>query len=441
MTRGVQFDEHSLKENHLNNRKPFSLIAAWCLYDWSAAAFSIIVTTFIFATYFTTKVAANQIIGTYQWANATSLAGIIIALTSPLFGAIADHGGHHKRWLFFFTVVCIISTALLWFSYPAPSSVYYTLTCVVIGTVGFEVAFVFYNAFLPHLAPKDYLGRISGWGWGSGYLGGILALSIALFVFVEPKFSWLNSQTAEQVRICGPFVALWIAVFSLPLFLLAPDISVRSSPLPKAIRAGWKDLIATLKKLPQEKNIFLYLIAHMIYTDGLNTLFAFGGIYAAGTYGLSFEEVLMFGITMNITAGIGAISLGWMDDYLGSKLTVIISLIFLTLLGIPLLLLHQKYVFWGVALLLCIFVGPVQSASRSLMVRLTASKGASAEMFGLYALSGKVTAFIGPWLLGLLTVSFHSQRAGMATVVVFFIVGVLVLLPVKVSDSFHLQDS
>src|SRR3990167_929179 len=155
-------------------------IIAWCLYDSAAASFSIIVTTFIFATYFTTKVAENEIIGTYQWANAIAIAGIIIALTSPLFGAIADYGGHHKRWLLFFTMLSIISAALLWFAYPNVQSVYFTLTSMVIGTIGLEVGLVFYNAFLVYLAPKDYVGRLSGWGGGCGYLGGIIALSLAL---------------------------------------------------------------------------------------------------------------------------------------------------------------------------------------------------------------------------------------------------------------------
>ena len=409
-----------------------TMLAAWCLYDWAAASFSIIVTTFIFATYFTTQVAENQILGTYQWANAASLAGLIIALSSPLFGAIADYGGHHKRWLLCFTLIAIAGASLLWFSYPSTDMVYYTLACVVLGTVGFEVALVFYNAYLPHLAPKKYLGRISGWGWGAGYLGGITALTIALLVFIRANPDWLNKQTAEQVRICGPFVGLWYALFSLPMFFIVSDITAKPHPLPQAVRAGWRELLSTIKKLPSEKNILTYLIAHMVYTDGLNTLFAFGGIYAAGTYGLSFEEVILFGITMNITAGIGAISLAWMDDLLGSKATIVTSLIFLTALGIPILFLHDKYVFWAFALMLCIFVGPVQSASRSLMVRLISAKSMSTEMFGLYALSGKITAFIGPWLLGLMTLYFHSQRVGMATVLVFFALGALMLIPVKI---------
>ncbi len=411
-------------------KKRWWRIGAWCAFDWAAASFSIIVTTFIFATYFTTKVAENQISGTYLWANATSLAGLLIALSSPLFGAIADHGGHHKRWLGFFTALAIISAGLLWFSYPHPSAVFFTLVCVVVGTVGLEVALVFYNAFLPHLASKPYLGRISGWGWGAGYLGGILALTICLFLFVKGNVFHLDMATAGPVRLCGPFVAVWFFVFSLPLFFWVPELSNETKPMAKAVRLGWQELMGTLKRLPSEKNIFLYLFSHMIYTDGLNTLFAFGGIYAAGTYGLSFQEVILFGITMNITAGIGAVTLGWLDDLMGSKLTVIVSLLCLTVFGLPILFLHNKYWFWGIALILCVFVGPVQSASRSLMVRLIAHKEMSTEMFGLYALSGRITAFIGPWLLGLVTLASGNQRAGMATILVFFFVGAMLLLPV-----------
>lgn len=409
-------------------------IISWCLYDWACGPFSIIVITFVFSTYFTTKVAQNQITGTYQWASATSLSAFMIALLSPLFGAIADRGGKHKRWLFVCTWIAIIASALLWFAYPETGSIYYMLTCVVIGTIGYEIALVFYNAFLPELAPADYLGRISGWGWGSGYLGGIVALTLVLMIFIKPHPAWLDAASAEQIRICGPVVAIWFALFSLPIFIFAPRLPSKNLPARQAIHSGVKELIRTIQSLPSKKNIFFYLVAHMVYTDGLNTLFAFGGIYAAGTFGLTFEEVLLFGISMNLTAGIGAIALGWMDDYLGSKRTVLTSLVFLTSLGVPLLFLEQKYLFWGVALGLCIFVGPIQSASRSLMVKLLESKETSAEMFGLYALSGKITAFMGPWFLGTVTLWYGSQRAGMATVLFLLAIGALLLLPVKESE-------
>lgn len=410
-------------------------IAAWCLYDWACASFSIIVITFIFATYFTTKVAEDQIIGTYQWANAMSIAGLIIAFSSPLFGAIADHGGYHKRWLFVFTAMAVLFSGLLWFAYPTHLAVYFTLFCVVLGTVGYEVAQVFYNAFLPGLAPKKYLGRISGWSWGAGYLGGILALTIALIVFIRTNIFSLDTTISEQIRICGPFAALWYGLFAIPLFIFVPSITKGGKPMPAAVRAGIKEIFNTLRKLPKEKNILLYLVAHMVYADGLNTLFAFGGIYAAGTYGLSFQEVLVFGITMNIAAGLGAMLLAWVDDYLGSKPTILLSLSCLLLFTFPLLFMQHKYMFWAMALLVAAFVGPVQSASRSLMVHLISKKQMSAEMFGLYALSGRITAFVGPWLLGFVTLTFHSQRVGMGTVLVFFLIGGLLLLPVKVEKS------
>lgn len=412
------------------NRSQLTKLFAWGLYDWASGAFHIIITTFVFATYFTTHVAANEITGTYQWANATAIAGILIAILSPIFGAIADHGGFHKRWLMFFTALCVIFTALLWFVYPNPHSVLFALICIIIATIGFEISVVFFNSFLPHIAPADYLGRISGWSWGGGYVGGVIALSITLFVFIKGQHAWLNTQTAEQVRICGPLVAVWFSVFSLPLFIFIPEIKTSGLNALAAIKTGLRDLARTLKELPQQKNLLLYLVAHLIYVDGLNTLFAFGGIYAAGTFGMPLSEVILLGITMNISAGIGAILLAWLDDFLGSKPTILISLLFLIVFGVPLLFVHSVAIFWGIALFLAAFIGPVQAASRSLMARLAPIEK-STEMFGLYAFSGRITSFMGPGVLGLATYYFHSQRVGMGTVMVFFIVGALLMLKVK----------
>lgn len=407
-----------------------SVIAAWCMFDWAAAPFSSIITTFIFAAYFTGHIAVDKVSGTAQWANATALAGIVIAILSPIFGAIADHGGRHKVWLFIFTASCMISTSALWYAYPTPSAINYTLTWIVLGTISLELALVFYNSFLMHITPEKYLGRISGWAWGLGYLGGIIALCLCLYLFIQSHITWLDTNTAAQVRICGPLVAAWFGLFSIPLFMMVPDLPAARHSMYKSIQLGFSELITTFKELPKEKNLFLYLIAHLIYIDGLNTVFAFGGIYAAGTFNMDLSQVILFGITMNLAAGIGAISLAWLDDYLGSKPTILISLIGMILVSIPLLLTHQRNVFWAVALLLAIFVGPVQAASRSLMARL-APPDKSTEMFGLYALSGRVTAFIGPWLLGVITLHFNSQRAGMATVVFFFVIGGVLMGRVK----------
>lgn len=400
-------------------------LVAWCLYDWACSAFPIIVTTFVFATYFTTHIAVDEITGTYQWANATACAGVLIAILGPIFGAISDHRGRHKRWLLFFTLVCIICSALLWFATPDVSRVFFTLTCVIVGTVALEIAFIFYNAALPHLVPQNYLGRLSGWAWGLGYFGGIISLSVALFLIKAPP-AWLDTNTAANVRICAPFIALWYAVFAAPLFFLMSDTQATGLSITQSVKRGLLGLGNTIKNLPQQKNLLLYLIAHLIYADGLNTLFAFGGIYAAGTFKMDLAHVLLFGITMNLTAGLGAVLLAWVDDFLGSKFTIMLSLVCLVLLGIPLLLVHEVKYFWAAALCLSLFLGPVQAASRSLMARLTPPEK-STEMFGLYAFSGKITAFIGPWLLGLATLTFQSQRAGMGTILLFFVVGALLI--------------
>jgi len=397
-------------------------IISWCIYDWANSAFPVIVTTFIFAAYFTRKIASNEIIGTHQWGNAIALAGLGITLLSPIFGAIADYSGKRKQWLGFFTFIVILSSALLWYAYPSINYINTTLATVILGTLGLEIGMVFYNSMLPSLAPPNYLGRISGWSWSLGYLGGLVALIIALFGFVKGEPHWLNTTTAEQIRICGPFIALWFAVFSIPLFLFVPNYGINNYKLKQSISYGLHDLMKTIKTLPQQKNIFLYLIAHMIYIDGLNTIFAFGGIYAAGTFGMSMSDIILFGIVMNIAAGVGAAIMAWMDDLIGSKPTILCSLIALIFLSINIVLVHTKFWFWILGTCLCLFVGPVQSASRTLMARLIEKDNAT-EMFGLYAFSGKVTTFMGPWILGMATLSFNSQRVGMATVILFFILG------------------
>lgn len=407
---------------------------SWCIYGWASDTFPILITTFIFSTYFIEHIATDKIIGTYQWAYASAIAGIIIAVLGPILGAIADQRGHHKRWLGFFTVSCILSTALLWFAYPSHAYIHYALIFSIIGTASFEIALIFYNAFLPRLAKPSHIGRLSGLSWGSGYLGGIVALAVMLLIAVVMKPAWLNAATFEQIRIVGPFGALWFAVFCLPLFFFIPDTPLKKVTIWQSLSKGLKELRSTCRELAREKNILYYLVARMIYNDGLNTLFAFGGIFAVGTYHFTFTEVLIFGITLNVLAGIGAIALGWVDDRLGAKPTILISLGFLTLFSVALLLTESQVWFWLMACLVSIFIGPTQSASRSLMTHLTPANKTS-EFFGLYALTGRITAFIGPWLLGYATMHFQSQRAGMATIVIFFIIGWIFLMKVRIAKS------
>ncbi len=405
-------------------------ILAWCFYDWASSSFSTVVATFVFATYFTSVVAVNKVVGTSQWGNANALAALIIAVFSPILGSIADYGGRPKIWLGIFTIITIIATAALWFAYPVHDQAYYMLTCIVIGMVGFEFGTVFYNSTLADIAPKGYLGRISGWAWGLGYIGGLVCLTIVLLAFVEGKAAWLHTATAANVRIAGPFSAAWFLIFALPFFFLVRDRPATGIGLLQSIKCGLREAIKTVKTLPQQKNISLYLIARMIYIDGLNTIFAFGGIYAAGTFGMDIAGVLKFGIAMNIAAGTGAIALAWTDDYFGSKRTILVALCGIILFAFGVLFAQTETEFVTFAMCISLFVGPAQAASRSLMARIL-PEGKANEYFGLYAFSGRITSFMGPWILALVTLHFNSQRLGMSTILLFLIVGFILLLRVS----------
>jgi UMF1 family MFS transporter len=291
---------------------------------------------------------------------------------------------------------------------------------------------VFYNAMLPDIAPNDRIGRLSGWGWGVGYFGGLACLVVTLIAFVQadPPAFGLDRSASEHVRVVGPLVALWFAAFSAPLFLYTPDRNPRPVPIGRAIRDGLGTLVDTIGRMRQYGNIAKFIVARLFYVDAMNTLFAFGGIYAAGTFGMDIAEIIQFGIALNVTAGLGAIAFAWIDDWVGSKPTILISLAGLIALGVPLLLVEGQTMFWLLALPLGIFMGPAQAASRSLMARL-APPEMTTEMFGLFAFSGKVTAFMGPAVLAWATVEFGSQRAGMATVVGFLILGLALMMLVR----------
>jgi UMF1 family MFS transporter len=405
---------------------------SWALYDWANSAFSTVIITFIFATYFTQGIAVDKATGTAQWGWALGGSGIAIALLSPVLGAIADAGGRRKPWLFAFTYLTVIGCFLLWYARPDPNFAILTLAVVAIANVAFEIAGVFYNAMLPEIVTREYIGRLSGWAWGLGYAGGLASLILALVAFVQPEqpLFGLDKDRFEQVRITGPLVGVWFALFSLPLFLFTPDRKSSGLPAREAIRRGLAQLRRTFANIRRYRQIGLFLLARMIYTDGLNTLFAFGGIYAAGTFGMDLSEVIYFGILLNVTAGIGALAFAWIDDWIGAKRTILIALLGLLACGAAAVLVTSTLAFWIAGGLLGIFVGPTQAASRSMMARM-APPDMRTEMFGLYALTGKITAYIGPFVLGTVTYWTGSQRLGIATILAFFVIGMVLLLPVR----------
>jgi UMF1 family MFS transporter len=409
-------------------------IAVWFLFDWAITPFPVIVTTFIFSAYFTEHIAPNKIVGTEYWGNVIAAAGFCIAFFSPFLGGIADFKGHRKRGLGVFALLAAVSSAMLWYAKPSPDFMSWTLLWVFLGTLGVEISTVFYNAMLKGLAPKAVVGRLSGWAWGFGYTSGVVSLLVCLFVFIKGDIAWIDTLgQAAGVRLCGPFVGIWIIVFSLPMVLFFKERQRKSLCYSKAITLGARSLFETFKSIRQYKNIFIFLLSRMLYMDGLLAIFAFGGIYAAGVFHMTMAEVVIYGVLMNLAAGLGAVGFAWVDNWIGSKLTVMLALFSMFACALGLVIFHSITIFWVVSLIFGLCVGPVQASSRSLMTKLAPADKVN-QMFGLYALSGRATSFVGPLAFGQATYFFGTQRAGVMAASLFLFAGALLLMYVKHKD-------
>jgi MFS transporter, UMF1 family len=445
------------------NYPPRSAVISWIFFDWAAQPYFTLITTFVFAPYFATHVASDPASGQSLWGFATAASGLTIALLSPVLGAIADASGRRKPWIAAFGALLVIGSGLMWFGRPGDVSVIPALLLAYgIATVGVEFATVFNNAMMPTLVPPDRIGRLSGTGWATGYVGGILSLILVLgFLAANPEtgrtlFGFtplfgLDPVTHQGDRITGPLTGIWFVIFVLPMFLLTPDYPARRQ-WREALREGLTDLRQTLAELPKRKSMAAFLLANMIYTDGLVSLFAFGGIYAAGTFGWNTIQIGSFGIILAIAGTFGAWLGGQLDDRLGPKRVIAGSMLILLFSIIAILLVNKETIFFvkvappvpGGALfssaaeraylvLGCLIGaagGPLQAASRTLLIRM-APKDRIAQYFGLFALTGKVTSFVGPLLIGLITAVTASQKAGMAVLVLFFAAGLVLLARVR----------
>lgn len=430
----------------IENRKE---VFAWSMYDFANQPFTNLVVTFIYGTFFTTVIASNEITGTQQWSHAVSFTAVIVALLSPLMGAVADRGGYRKMFMFFFTWLTIGATLSLYF--VLPGEVHRALFWFIIANIGFEMGSVFCNAYLPDISHSKNIGRISGYGWSLGYVGGLIALALAMLLLVQtdtPVFGFGKGESGayENIRATNLLVAVWFAIFSIPTFLFVSDRKPDTKALLSNVKYTVKDFRHTVRELKEYPQIIRFLLARLVYNDGLVTIFAFGGIYAAGSLDFTFDEIMTLGIVLNITAGLGAFLMGFLDDKVGGRLTIKVSLIglmtaiFLAVIApdirpqLQLLLggssvsqwINGKNVFWIAAVIIGVFSGPNQAASRSLMGRFTPESKKN-EFFGFFAFSGKATAFIGPLLLGTLTVAFESQRVGISVIFIFFVLGYILL--------------
>ncbi len=407
-------------------------LASWCLYDWANSAFPTLITTFVFSVYFTQRVAADPVQGATQWSLSVAAAAIVVALCAPALGAIADLLGRRKPWIASFTLLTALFTASLWWIKPSPEFAVAGQILYAAAAAAFGCAMIFYDAMLRSIAPPGYIGRVSGWGWALGYAGGLACLLAALagLVRADPLPFGLDAGQAEHIRATSLLVAAWFLIFSVPLFLFTPDRPATGLSATAAARTGLVGLRKSVAKVLMHPGLGRFLIAHMLFTNGLNTLFSFGGIYAAGTFDMTFDEVLRFGIILNVTAGLGAAVFAWIDDLIGSKRTILIALTALTALGLALVTIRSAALFLVLGSLLGLFVGPAQAAGRALMAKL-APRDLETEAFGLYQLAGKVTVFLGPLVFGFVTWLFQSQRAGMASILLFFIGGIILLLPLR----------
>ncbi len=402
-------------------------IFGWCLYDWANSAFTTLVVTFVYATYFSQAIAPDPLTGTTLWSRAVGVSAIVIALVSPVLGAVADQSARRLPYLMVTTGLCIAATTGLTFVAPGGThAVVFALVLFVVANVAFETGMVFYNAFLPDIAPPERIGRISGYGWGLGYVGGLCCLVLALLVLVrEEPLLGVSTAAGFNYRATNLLVAAWFIVFSVPMFTFVRDTPL-SKPAP-GLRNALGELANTVRELRKFREVWVFLAARILYNDGLVTIFAFGGIYAAGTFGMSLAEVIQFGITLNVAAGLGALVFGFLDDRLGGKKIILITLVALSAFTLVAVFAQTQFWFWIGGIGIGLFVGPNQSASRSLMGRFV-PKARQTEFFGFFAFSGKITSFAGPLLLGAATQWFGDQRAGVATVFLFFALGGAVLL-------------
>lgn len=445
---------------------PMRALVSWVLFDWAAQPFYTLILTFLFAPYFATTVIGDEARGQQLWGYAAAVAGVLIAIGSPLLGAVADGRGRRKPWIALFSLVLAASVSALWWATPGASggTVALVLFAFVLATAAAEFTQVFTNAIMPSLVPQSQLGRLSGTGWAVGYSGGLVSLLIVAGLLVplaatgktllglEPLLK-LDAATRETDRFVGPFAAVWYLLFMIPFFLFVPDVRPVERPSEASRRSPFAEIADTLRSLPSHRDMLYFLLARMLYTDGLSAIFAFGGIYGAATFGWGPLELGLFGILLTLTGAFGAVIGGMLDDRVGSKTVILWALALLIVGATGILSIDKTHVLFTVdvaakapgsrpfssagemmflafAVLVGVVSAPVQAASRALLARLAPPEKIT-QYFGLFAFSGKVTAFMAPFLVATVTAATGSQRWGMAAILLFLVAGILLMLPVR----------
>jgi MFS transporter, UMF1 family len=416
-------------------------VIAWGMWDWGAQPFNTVITTFVFSVYLTSSAFGETNFTSLALAVSTGLAGLFVALLAPVLGQNSDRSGKTVRNLKIQTWILAVLSAALFFVKPEPGYLVLGLVLLGAGSVISEIAGVNYNATIDQVANPRTVGRVSGFGWGMGYLGGILVLLLIFFLFIQPDVGLfgVTDEGALDIRVSMLVCGVWIAIFTVPAFMVLED-----RPRPLAPRVGIVDSYRLVWRSIRglwgtSRHTVYFLMASALFRDGLAGVFAFGAILAAGTFGLTAGEVIIFGAAANIVAGLATMAFGMLDDRIGPKKVILICLASLVALGVLIFVFHDggKTVFWVLGLCLTVFVGPAQAASRSFLARLI-PQGKSGEIFGLYATTGRVVSFMSPLAFGafialgaLITGQDNTQYWGILGIVLILAAGFVVMLPVK----------
>ena len=448
----------------MTSREQKKRIWGWYAYDWASQPFYTLLLTFIFGPYFA-AVAAQYFMGTgledeaaraaaqTTWSDGLTIIGLLIAFTAPILGAVADGTGRRMPWIIAFSILYAVGAAGLWWMVPDGSFIWGALIFFGIVMIGVEYANIFTNALLPSLGETKEIGSISGNGYAVGYVGGVLSLFIMLLVFAEndngltllgqPPAFGLDGTEREGTRLVGPFTALWFVIFMIPFFLWVRD--PKTAPSNGGFTTALGNLWDTIKGLKHRPSLAAYLGSSMLYRDALNGLYAFGGVYATLVLGWSITMIGVFGIVGAVTAAICTYLGGRLDHRFGPKPVIVWAALILTLVAVVIVGMDRDAIFGipfseGSGLpdatfyLLGAIIGGVggamQGASRTMMVR-HADPERPTEAFGLFAFSGKATAFLAPWLIGISTTYFDSARLGLSPLIMLFLLALILLVWVR----------
>ncbi len=400
------------------------------LYDFANSSYTAVIITFVISTYFAKQIVGDVQLGAAYWQWTAGICGILIALTGPFLGNLADKKKNGQiYYLQIFTYLCIFITCLFWFSKPNSNFILYTLIIFLLSNFCYEISLIFYNSLLKKISSEKDIGTTSGIGFGLGYLGTIPILLLVLYVFILPEKAplGLDKSNFENVRFVSFVVAAWFLFFALPMIIyFKKNIFIQanedqSSTLKKMKEILWDQKLTVVGK---------FLIARMIYADALIVLISGGGVYAMGVFGYTFEEIIKLAISANIVALFGVLIGGYLNDKFSSKSIILVCII--ALIGSVIytsLIAQTKLQFFVSVMVVSIFLGTIQSASRVMMSNLLKDNNLG-KGFGLFAFSGRITSFIGPLLVGTMTF-FFSQRIGLLSCSLLFIIGFVLMLKVE----------